>query len=209
MRRKKAGSKWGQAAHGFVLMALTLLALCTGQPEAVAGTEQGGGKMFSWQLQDAEVVSRGETLTSSTGILTKGYVVEALAVTSQGKAPVRTGRYTVDVTAFSPAKDLPGQKAGVWYVRGTWTLTDQTADEEELKAHHNPGTIKGFLDAELPFNPLTDGGAFDAQVRVPMAPGAAGWAAGDGTFTGNERFEGTLNLNLKKLSRSQRQGGAL
>jgi hypothetical protein len=188
---------------------VVMLVLAASLSQAFAGQGQGAANVVSWQLLDAEVVSQGETLTGSRGILTKGYVVEARAVTSQNDAPVRTGKYTVDVTAFSPATDLPGQKAGAWYVRGTWTLTDLTADKAELKAHHGPGTIKGFIDAELPFNPLTDGGNFDAQVRVPMAPGAAGWAAGNGTFTGNERFEGTLNILFKKSAAGQRQGGAL
>lgn len=207
MRRNKGRGRLQQAARSVFVAALTLLAICSALPQAIAG--QGAENMVSWQLLDSEVVNPGETLTGSTGILTKGYVVEARAVSAQGSAPVRTGRYTVDMTAFSPQKDLPGQKAGVWYVRGTWTLTDLPADSDQLKAHHNPGTIKGFIETELPFNPLTEGGNFDAQVRVPMAPGAAGWASANGTFTGNERFEGTLNLFFKKSAASQRQGGAL
>lgn len=207
MRRNIGRGRWQQAAHGFIVVALALLAVCTALPQAVAG--QGAEKMFSWQLLDSEVVSPGETLTGSTGILTKGYVVEARAVSAQGSAPVRNGRYTVDMTAFSPQKNLPGQKAGFWYVRGTWTLTDLPADSEQLKAHHNPETIKGIIEAELPFNPLTEGGNFDAQVRMPMALGAAGWASGNGTFTGNERFEGTLNLRIRKTPAALRQGGAL
>lgn len=209
MRRNKGRGRAQQAASWLIAAVLTMLALFASLPQAVAGQGQGAENMVSWQLLDSEVVSRGETLTSSRGILTKGYVVEARAVTSQGSAPVRTGKYTIDVTAFSPATDLPGQKAGFWYVRGTWTLTDLTAEKADLKAHHNPGTIKGFIDAELPFNPLTDGGNFDAEVRMPMALGAAGWASGNGTFSGNERFEGTLNLRIRKTPAALRQGGAL
>jgi len=42
------------------------------------------------------------------------------------------------LSSFSPAADMPGQKAGTWYVQGKWSITNEKASAAEKKARHSP-----------------------------------------------------------------------
>ncbi len=123
-----------------------------------------------WQLTDVQVVNRGQTVATQEGILTTGYTVEATARSKEGNL-VPEGKFQLTLTAFSPHRDMPGQRAGRWYIQGDWVITDVNANEneEEAKARHSPAIVKGALLADLTFNPATEPGAFTAWSRLPMS----------------------------------------
>jgi hypothetical protein len=153
------------------------------------------GETFGWELAGATVVSPGKTFKTKQGVLITGCVIEAAAA-GTGRAPLEAGVFRLKFTAFSPYQDMPRQKAGRWYVQGDWTITDEAADPKLVKVRHNPSVVKGSLKACLSFNPLAQSGPVTASVRVPrMAEGAG---RGQGSFQGNELFEGTLQMALRR-----------
>lgn len=145
-----------------------------------------------WQLLNARVLRPGEASETSGGTLSSGYTIEADAA-AVGEAPfIQKGIFRLIVTTFSPKEDQPGQKAGRWYVQGSWILTGPVS----AKLRHAPSTIRGELTADLPFDPTKGQGELLAQVKVPRVPPPSRWVAGEGTFAGNERFEGKLTLTI-------------
>jgi hypothetical protein len=151
------------------------------------------GEVFGWELEGATVANPGKVYKTRQGILISGCVIEASA-SRLGRAPFEVGIFRLNFTAFSPYQDMPRQKAGFWYVQGDWTITDEAADEQLKKVRHSPAVVRGSLKTRLTFNPLEQSGQVTASVRVPrMAEGAG---RGQGTFQGNELFEGTLQLAL-------------
>lgn len=155
-----------------------------------------------WRLADVQVVNKGQTVVIPEGRLTAGYTIEANATSQEGDL-VPEGKFQLTLTAFSPRQDMPGQRAGRWYIHGNWTITDVNASEEEANARHSPAIIRGALLADLTFNPATDPGAFTAWTRLPMSPAGGRWRKGEGTFSVNERFEGDLFLTLERWPGNQ------
>jgi hypothetical protein len=155
-----------------------------------------------WQLTDVQVVNRGQTVMIPEGRLTTGYAVEATATSQEGSL-VPEGKFQLTLTAFSPRRDMPGQRAGRWYIQGDWVITDVNASEEEANARHSPAIVKGALLADLTFNPATDPDAFTAWTQLPMSPAGGRWRKGEGTFSVNERFEGDLFLALERWPENQ------
>jgi hypothetical protein len=149
---------------------------------------------FGWQLSNVKVVSAGETKTSKEGTLTRGYVVEGKAKATGASTPIQNGVFRVSVSAFSPAVDGVGQKAGVWYVQGTWKIVDDKATKKEKEARYSPVSLKGAIRAELPFNPAVSLGTVTAIVDIPSSPVAGRWTRGAGNFLGNEKFEGVMQI---------------
>ncbi len=160
---------------------------------------QGQTEAFGWQVTDAKVVSPGTTGRAPDGTLTQGYAVEAVAVATTPGTPVPRGVFQLTVTAFRPLRDLPGQKAGVWYVRGTWSVTDEQASAAELAARHSPAVVRGSLSAELTFDPAVQAGAVEALLTLPLSPDGGRWSRGSGSFSGNERFEGEMRIDAVLL----------
>ncbi|MDH4230570.1 MAG: hypothetical protein OEW04_00900 [Nitrospirota bacterium] len=150
---------------------------------------------FDWQISNAQVVDPGKTMTNNKGTLTKGYIIEAAADAVSPDAPIKKGTLRITMSAFLPAKDMPGQKAGTWYVQGKWSITDENASETEKKARHSEGVVRGDLFATSNFNPCASQGALSARVLFPMSLNGRVWARGEGTFTGNEMFEGTIQMD--------------
>jgi hypothetical protein len=153
-------------------------------------------RLLVWNVTNARMVNAGRTERVQNGVLSAGYIVEADAAATDPSAPMQRGTFRITLTAFSPAMDMPGQKAGAWYVQGDWSITDEKATEKEKAARHSPTVIKGSLTAELAFNPASDRGTVNALIRLPLSP-ADRRAAGKGTFSGNEKFEGMITLNAK------------
>jgi hypothetical protein len=150
---------------------------------------------FDWQISKAQVVDPGKTRTTKKGTLTNGYVIEAVALANSSDAPIKKGTFRITANAFLPAEDMPGQKAGNWYVRGNWSITDEEATEKEKEARHSAGVVTGNLFATLDFNPCESAGPVSAQVLFPMTPNGGVWARGEGTFIGNEKFEGSIVID--------------
>ena len=188
-----------------VLATISLLLILTGPSQG----QQAGqpGRQISWQITAAKVLNPGTTATGTQGIVTNGYEIEAEAGSEDEAAPIRKGIFHLTLSIFSPGQDRPGQKAGLWYLRGNWSLADKNLPPQAAKARHSRGVIKGELTGELPFNPALSPGNVNAQVRVPMSPQAGGWGKGKGTFKGNEKFAGQLDLSMERWQKTRKHEG--
>jgi hypothetical protein len=128
--------------------------------------------VLGWQLTQARVLDPGVTTIAAQGTLTSGYVLEATAKAIDPETPVQNGTFKIDLDAFSPSQDMPGQKAGTWYVRGDWQITKRGITAAEQEARHGPSFLNGSLSVELPFNPATEAGPVNAAVSLSRAPQA-------------------------------------
>lgn len=154
--------------------------------------------LVDWRLVDARVVSAGRTFADNQGLRMTGYAVEATAVTTDDGAPFLRGTFRMTLEAFRPKADMPGQTAGRWYAAGTWTITDANADPREAAVRYNPSVVRGHLAAELPFNPASGVGRVEGRIRLRNWVGGPRGPGFEGTFAGNEKFEGTIFLNGKR-----------
>lgn len=157
-----------------------------------------------WELSKIKVVDPGQTVIVPAdqsgfpgGVLVTGYTLEAKAKTKSGKL-IPDGTFRLTMSVFSPSTDWSTQKAGIWYVQGTWTIVDKNADAAKLKVRHNPYTVRGNIQSELPFNPTEVQGGWSAEASVPMSMAAGQWAKGsNGSLTLNDRQGGDIFLILK------------
>ena len=156
-----------------------------------------------WEISGGQVVNHGKTAILPQGTLTTDYAVEALAK-AKGKSPIQDGKFQATLSAFTPKTKMGVQVPGIWYVKGTWTITDATASKEMTKVRHNPATLKGDFLAELPFDPITGTGPLAAKLRVPQSPV---WGRGSGTFSGESFLEGQIHLILEKIKQSRQARG--
>jgi hypothetical protein len=177
-----------------LLLAVSVAAQLQSDLELEAGRE------IVWLLKDPRVVDPGQTVTSPQGVMTQGYTVEATAyapgtMTSEGV-------FRITLSAFYPREDMPGQKAGKWYILGKWTImsTEEAAKGSQTR---RSGGIRGELNGELAFNPATTPGEVKASIRVPYSRMRGSWAAGKGTFVGNEKFGGQLTLTPDRVQRKR------
>mgnify|MGYP001065216326 CR=1 FL=1 len=150
-----------------------------------------------WQLTRARVLDPGVTSIAAQGTMTSGYVLEATAKALDPNTPVQNGTFKIELNAFSPSQDMPGQKAGTWYVRGDWQIAKRGITAAEQESRHGPSFLNGSLSVELSFNPATDAGPVNAAVSLTRAPQAGRWASGNGTFNGNETFEGLMQIDAQ------------
>jgi len=141
----------------------------------------------TWVLTQVKVVNSGKTSTTSEGTLTTGYVVQA-AARSQGAKKTISGTFTINCSIE--------EKGGIYYLRGAWDITRVGAPR---KTHNTPNSMKGSLMAELPFNPATTTGTINAKtLATPKRRHGGNEVKAEGTFSGNEKFGGTLTLASKK-----------
>jgi hypothetical protein len=153
--------------------------------------------LLGWQLTQARMLKPGATTIDAQGTMTSGYVLEATAKALNPDTPVQNGTFKIELNAFSPSQDMPGQKAGTWYVRGDWQITKRGITAAEQASRHGPSFLNGSLSVELPFNPVTEAGPVNAAVSLSRAPQAGRWASGNGTFNGNEAFEGLIQIDAQ------------
>jgi hypothetical protein len=168
----------------FLAVALVLISTSTllAQPPS-----NQAGKTTTWVLSQGAAVAAGKAVQSKESQLTAGHEVQAVAQ-AQGPAHVQAGNFTIKYTVQ--------EKAGIYIVRGAWDLTKPGAPKT---THHTPDSVKGTLYAELPFNPAITAGTIDAKVFVsPKRRHGDKAVKAEGTFSGNEKFEGTLTLARKK-----------
>jgi hypothetical protein len=147
----------------------------------------GPAETVTWVLTQGTAFQSGKAALKGNGRLTTGHVKQA-AAQSRGPARVGAGKFTINYTVQ--------ENAGKYILRGAWDITKEGA----LKtSHHTPDSVKGFLYAELPFNPATTSGTIEAKVLVaPLLRHGGEEVKAHGTFTGNEKFEGTLSLTRKQ-----------
>ena len=151
---------------------------------------------IGWQLSQAEVVSEGQLAELEQGTLYTDYAIQAYAV-SENNPNFKEGYFQLTLSAFSPRQDMPGQKAGNWYIHGEWTVIDVNAPAGAAEVRHNPHVVKGTLSTELTFNPLAPENQtrqFDAPMQTLVSPAGGQWYRSQGTFSGNAQFEGALDM---------------
>jgi hypothetical protein len=182
----------GKMLTTFVLLAFMIL---TGSNMVQAAKPQLVEETVIWNLSKTTVVEPGDTFATEDGVVTAGYTIEAKAEAKSGSL-VPEGTFRSIMTVFSPNRDMPGLRAGMWYVQGTWTITKKNASSASLKARHNPDVASGSISAELPFNPAENRSGWSALASLPMSPAAGKWARGKGSLTLDSRLEGDMLLNL-------------
>ncbi|MCG3208452.1 MAG: hypothetical protein FOGNACKC_02057 [Anaerolineae bacterium] len=149
-----------------------------------------------WRLTQGQIVDPGQTVDTKEGTLTSGFTIQALAKSKAKLVPV--GKFELSFTAFSPQKEMPGQKPGVWYVQGKWILANEKVFKNPNRARYVPELIEGVFKAELDFNPATDPARFTGLALLPMGPADGRWSRGEGTLTLNKNFNGELFLELER-----------
>jgi hypothetical protein len=148
-----------------------------------------------WRLTDATVSSRGKKVAVGGGTLVSGYALQSTA-TSIGDGPYRRGRFQLSGTLFRPAGSS-GQDA-TWQLNGTWAIVDlyRPVTEKEQSGYVAGGKIQAVLE----FNPGEAPGIVQASLfRADVLP-AGGRMVGQGTFSGNQRFEGMLSWRVLEPS---------
>lgn len=154
--------------------------------------------MVIWSLTKIKVIDSGQTITGPQGTFINGYVIEAQAKAKKNQGKVfPNGTFRLTLSLFSPAYDMPGQKAGMWYVQGEWSVVTAGAKPEETQERHNAVTITGKIKTELEFNPIAEKSEWTALASLPMAPIDGQWARGDGTLSLNKKGSGDLFLDLE------------
>jgi hypothetical protein len=169
---------------------MTLVFLIASCGVAVANQKP---SVMEWQLSEAKVVNPGTVGALTEGSMRSGIKIEAKAVTQTPGAIFPEGTFSITFNAFSPTKDMPGQKAGIWYLRGEWTITAPNVDPAILKARYNPYSLSGRLIGSVPYDPATTIGMLEAEVilqRGGTKPRTGRIPAG--TFTGTTIMEGKL-----------------
>lgn len=190
---------------GLLVMALTLAILLVYPSVSVAKGPLVEEGVVLWKLTKATVVDPGETALVPAdpqtgfpgGILVTGYTMEAKARSNSGKL-VPDGTFQLILSAFKPNADYIGQKEGIWYVQGTWTIVDKRANKNAEKRRHDTYTVEGRIQTELPINPAEGLGGWSSEATVPMSLAAGQWAQGsNGVLTWGTQGKGDLYLTLK------------
>lgn len=164
---------------------------------------------IGWTITDAVVISEGQQANIAEGFYQAGYRIQATAV-SPNNPTFTTGILDLTLSAFSPSSDMPGQKAGQWYVHGEWAITDVNVIDEALDYRYSPHMVKGVINRELAVNPLVSGseGALLSQPAQFFASVEGGQAyRGDGAFTGNTQFDEAMQLFNQADSAPAMDGG--
>jgi hypothetical protein len=158
---------------------------------------------ITWTLSNARVVRRGRTAAIREGIFMNGYIVEADAVALERGSLMPEGTFRLVLAGFKPDWDIVGKRGETaWHVHGTWTITDDRVGRTPA-ARRKYGVLNGDLVADLSFNPSRNPGAIGALVRLPVPAGDGRWAVGEGSFLGNEKFEGMLTMTFRRLLEPQ------
>lgn len=182
---------------GLALLLLAAVLVLAAAP-ALARGKPVTAKSAAWTLSKARIVDPGEVLTLPEGSFLQGFVVEALA---RGAKDAPHGTFQLTLSAFSPVRDMPGQKAGQWYVQGVWSIVRKGATPEMLKADPKKNLVaEGMIQTELSFNPVGVPAKWSAEARAPMAWLAGQWARGQGSLSLDETFAGALYLDLTVLT---------
>lgn len=159
-----------------------------------AGRARAADRTASWEIGPFEVVTKGQLKRMAEGTMTDGYTLKAPARV-RGEAPVGDGTLVVQLSSFYPAKDLPKQPRGLYYVKGVWRLFAKGAADPGAR-RGGPEVLHGDVTAALPSDPTAGGGGFTLRTR--LAPRSArGVRAGDGVLTVNDRREAELTLTIR------------
>lgn len=157
----------------------------------------------TWKLTNVLKIGAAQVVQSKEGALKRQYVIGADAdAGSQALFPRAHLRLTLDV--FSPAKNMPGQMKGKWYVHGIWTLEPDAQAAVSAEAGALTGPLSGRVQAELPFDPTASNKKWKGTVQIPMirvradnvSPGVRPMRGG-GEIVFDADGTGSLSVNLK------------
>lgn len=166
--------------------------------------------VLTWRLNQTEM-SSSDMLRSRYGFLVPDYKVTGQAMSDTPDNPLPQGRFEFQGSVFSPLRDMPGQRAGQWYLQGKWQIVATDADPQILRIRHNPYRIEGTLRAELPANPADRPDlAVDALLTIASSLAGGRWNTGSGKVVGNGALEGELQLHVDRhpdMNRRQAQAG--
>lgn len=166
-----------------LVAALALFSASTLLAQPLTTPKAKSDKTMTWVLTNGKLIDPGKT----DGNLITGYTVEATA-TARGKARVGAGKFTIICT-------IEDKGGGVFQLRGAW---DVTRPGSPKATHHTPDSIKGNLVATLDFNPASAPGTLSGKVFVsPKRRHAGQEGKAVGTFTGDEKFNGTISVTRK------------
>jgi hypothetical protein len=169
------------------------------QRRAYGGRTESTG---TWTITSTKVTDVGDAGEAAEGAIRTGYTVEGTAVSASG-APFKQGRFKATLSAFSPGRDLPGQRKGLWYVRGSFTITDVRAKGKAATNRHSPSVLRGTLDAQAPFDPTRARGVFASDIRLPVWLAGDRWLTGVGTSTTDEKLAGSLFVTYETWTAGQ------
>jgi hypothetical protein len=185
-------------ARGSIAVLLLLLIVPLSMTTAVCSDNKvEPRKIVGWYLDHAKVVRNGQAVKTSIGSLGSGCVVEATA-TAIGDAPIETGRFRIIYTAFSHSKRIDNTESSQWHISGDWTITATGGRSRARGSRNGSAVLKGSLSSLLLFNPMASKGTIKATISVPMSRTGKKRLMGDGTFYGNDRFEGQMFLALDR-----------
>ena len=137
----------------------------------------------TWDLTKGAMVNPGKVKQSPQGQVTNSVVVKAEAM-ARGQAPIDSGKFKIRYSVH--------EEAGKYILRGVWRITKAGATKA---VHSTSDSLKGSIYAELPFNPATGTGTIQAKVSInPTRRHGGKTIKADGSFTGNEKFEGTITI---------------
>ncbi|MDD2901981.1 MAG: hypothetical protein PHU44_06055 [Syntrophales bacterium] len=178
-QKRRAPTVWVKAAVPFQVAALALI--CT-LMLLVCPALSKAADTVTWDLTQGTALVSAKA-PQAGGPLTTGLAHQS-AAQSRGPASAPDGKFTITYTVQ--------EKGGKYILRGTWDITKEGA----LKTSHpTPDSVQGLLYTELPFNPATSAGNIDAEVLVvPMLRQGGEAVKAQGSFKGNEKFEGTLSI---------------
>jgi hypothetical protein len=137
------------------LLALAALPAVTA-PAAAPPLQEGAPAAGAAGMQFTQfaVESKGVSAKIKEGAITTDMFVRAVAMAPAKDGTLASAHFLLKLTAFQPAQDMPGQKAGRWYVMGLWTLNSQEQPEaQSLVSKRNPHAATGYFKAVLSFNP--------------------------------------------------------
>lgn len=181
----------------FFLIAILILAALMATTSVMAKKPVFTNEQVLWELSKVNVSNPGETIELKEGILIRGIVIESKAK-AKGVNDVPEGNFNLTMDAFMPYNDMPGQQAGYWYVQGNWSISKKDASSESLKARHSPDVLRGYIKAQLTFNPMESNQRWSALAAVPMSLGLGRWSEGQGSLSFDPSFAGSLYLDLSR-----------
>ena len=188
MFRMKLMAVWGLIGVMLILI-----------PLAAQAADQARQTDMVWKLMNGRVIESGRRTNTGQGEMISGYVIEADAYDREGAR--KEGVFRVELSSFQPTENLPGQVAGNYYVRGSWSISKELPEESNVSRRRDRNAIGGHLEADLTFDPTVSNGDLQATLNVPTSLSLGGWLKAVGTFSGDRLFNGDLTLAVTRLAK--------
>ena len=181
---------------GLILRRILTAALAVQAPTQVALDRSD----LLWHLHRAKIVDFGSTSRTVEGILVTSVVIEAEAISTQNLS-IKQGQFFMTASIFSPVTEVPWLKAGKWYLRGDWTITNRKSSPQKVRAGYRHAVVKGIMVGEISFNPFESKNC-DRQIALqaimPMSIAAGVRVPPQkGSYFGSGNFEGDLKFELR------------